>query len=122
MLSCEIMPVYALNVYMCPVRRCVGVFLCKRLCYALSLALKPTERVTCQWNCWVCSIEELTNPMPRQIQYLHIQRSQTAAMFSLHKAARLTEAQMPLHRLCKTCSSSGLDSLIRFTLLFTQAL
>lgn len=61
-------------------------------------------------------------PMLCQIQYLHIQRSQTAAMFSLHEAARLTEAQMPLHRLCKTCTSSGLDSLIRFTPLFTRAL
>lgn len=72
LLSCEFMPVYASNVYMCPVRRCVGVFfvyevvLCPQCANLLNLPWhsKPTEGATCQWNRWVCSIEELANPCP----------------------------------------------------------
>ncbi len=106
---CTCVPLVHVWVWFC-VRGCVMPSVCQPL--QPSLALKPTEGETCQWNGWVCSIEELSNSLPCQIQYLHIQRSQTTTMFSLHEAARLTEARMPLHRLCKTCSSSGVLALI----------
>lgn len=106
---CTCVPLVHVWVCFC-VRGCVMPSVCQPL--QPSLALKPTEGRTCQWNGWVCSVEELSNSLPCQIRYLHIQRSQTTAMFSLHEAARLTEARMPLHRLCKTCSSSGVLALI----------